>query len=190
MTSPIERLRGWIGSLFDGDDRAPADGSGRPVDGNAGDRSKRRVSGEATSSVAHRDDRPLETPTDLDPSSPSASRIAPATDPDSVEIPDADAVASEAAGRDLEVDGPSAAGGSRRSPSSGDASDAPLACSVCGTAVEEPDAPCPLCRSTDVAPVTDTAVGNDGRTRAGRTAASRTEDEAVDRLRDLRNRDG
>ncbi|AZH25443.1 hypothetical protein [Haloplanus aerogenes] len=66
--------------------------------------------------------------------------------------------------------------------------DAAFACSVCGTAVDDPSEPCPLCRSTDVVP-----TGGNGdaeaSTRGGRTAVSAADDddEAVDRLRDVRD---
>jgi hypothetical protein len=64
-------------------------------------------------------------------------------------------------------------------------------CSVCGTAVDDPAADCPLCRSTDVVPV-GAGETDDGTTRSGRTTVSSTaeEDDAVDRLRDVRDEGG
>ena len=63
-----------------------------------------------------------------------------------------------------------------------------FACSVCGTAVDDPDTSCPLCRSTDVVPVSDAPTEGDGPSREGRTAVSTSDDdEAVDRLRDVRD---
>jgi len=66
-----------------------------------------------------------------------------------------------------------------------DSTDTAFACSVCGTAVDDPSEPCPLCRSTDVVPA---GGDGDGGTpmQSGRTAVSTTnDDEAVDRLHDV-----
>jgi hypothetical protein len=71
-----------------------------------------------------------------------------------------------------------------------DSSDAAFACSVCGTTVDDPSDPCPLCRSTDVVSVADASAEEveESFTRGGRTAVSTTDDdEAVDRLRDVRD---
>jgi len=63
--------------------------------------------------------------------------------------------------------------------------DAAFACSVCGTAVDDPSEPCPLCGSTDVVP-TDGASDAGTPARGGRTTVSTEgDDEAVDRLRDV-----
>jgi hypothetical protein len=134
-------------------------------------------------------------------------------DPSPVEIPDAEAVAGEGsptAGGATAEDGPRPPSsdepstadarvppdddrggdgtGDRDSPRD-DGTDRAFACTVCGTTVDDPTAPCPLCRSTDVAPVADGAGGDDGPSAAGRTAVSPADDEAVDRLRDVRGRD-
>jgi hypothetical protein len=57
---------------------------------------------------------------------------------------------------------------------------------VCGTAVDDPSEPCPLCRSTDVVPVSEEANDAAAPSRGGRTTVSAADDdEAVDRLRDV-----
>jgi hypothetical protein len=234
MTSLFDRLRTWFGSWFDSDGsvgQAPGDRSADDDGGEDGDGASSQFdSAGRAPTVAHRDDRPLETPTGLDQSLP-ASAAAPSDGPDDddtgsapVEIPDAETVAAAATGShaapddpDVGADGVVSEGGSPSSSSPGDGGDTtgsdeprpddrsagdgeaidsatpettegPFACSVCGTAVEEPTAPCPLCRSTDVVAVADVAGTEDGATRRGRTAVS-TDDEAVDRLRDVRKRD-
>ena len=64
-------------------------------------------------------------------------------------------------------------------------------CAVCGTAVDDPEGECPLCRSTDLVPAGSGAdAGGDGSGPAGgrreRVAAADADEEAVDRLRELR----
>jgi hypothetical protein len=69
-------------------------------------------------------------------------------------------------------------------------------CAVCGTGVDDPEGPCPLCRATDVVPA-DSTGGTDGQPPADRgdrddgpLAGDRHvapgDDASVERLRDLR----
>jgi len=200
MTGLFARLRAWLGGgseSDDEDDSAPS--SERPE-----------------SRVAHRDDRPLETPATVErpeptgtPSgggAPDATPRAAATDEPTVSIPDAEATAGASETDDaVPTTGGTAAedGGGERdaaeaeaeAPTDADLADAPadgtVACSVCGTTVDDPSEPCPLCRSTDVVPVADADDGADAEdaepfTRGSRTAMSTADDEAVDRLRDVR----
>jgi hypothetical protein len=203
MTGLFARLRAWLGGGSGSDDEDDSvQSTGRP-----------------DSRVAHRDDRPLETPESVERPEPSqsgdgepdATPSAAATDEPTVSIPDAEATAgaSEADGAVATTDWNTANGGrSERTEAAAedeprtdaDPADAPadgtVACSVCGTTVDDPSEPCPLCRSTDVGPVAD-ADGADAAdadadaeaeafTRGGRTAVSTADDEAVDRLRDVR----
>jgi hypothetical protein len=192
MTGLFARLRAWLGigsGTDDEDESAPSVES-------------------RDSRVVHRDDRPLETPGRMarpePPSaageSPDSAASAPAPDEPTVSIPDAEATAgaSEPGSVAPPTDGTTAddGGGERDAPEtetrtdaeSGDArDDGAVACSVCGTTVEDPSEPCPLCRSTDVVPVADAdAEDAEPFTRGGRTAVSAADDEAVDRLRDVR----
>lgn len=198
MTGLFARFRAWLGGgseTDDEDDSAPSTGS-------------------PDSRVAHRDDRPLETPGEMERPEPSASGggvpdatpSAAATDEPTVSIPDAEATAraSETGDAAPPTDGTAADDGdgerdavdaeARTDADSTDArDDGAVACSVCGTTVDDPSEPCPLCRSTDVVPVVDAADGDanadadaEPSTRGGRTAVSTADDEAVDRLRDVR----
>ena len=200
MTGLFARLRAWLGGgseTDDEDESAP-------------------LSESPDSRVAHRDDRPLETPGTVERPEPSAAPSgsgapdatpgATATDEPTVSIPDAEATAGASETDDaVPTTGGTAAddGGRERDAATAEArtdagpADAPadgtFACSVCGTTVDDPSEPCPLCRSTDVAPVADVdgadATDADGEafTRGGRTAVSTADDEAVDRLRDVRD---
>ncbi|AXG10333.1 hypothetical protein [Haloplanus rubicundus] len=199
MTGLFARFRAWLGGLFDGgttaDDETEAAAS----------------ADEASPRVVHRDDRPLETPSTMErpdpPSaeseSPGSAASAPAPDEPTVSIPDAEATAgaSEPGSVAPPTDGTTAGdegveraeaateAGAHPDAESVDARDADgaVACSVCGTTVEDPSEPCPLCRSTDVVPVADAdAEDAEPFTRGGRTAVSTADDEAVDRLRDVR----
>jgi hypothetical protein len=202
MTGVFDRLRAWLGSVFgggaaDGDDGPDAPDPGPEADGR----------------VVHRDDRPLETPSTMermDPPAPTRERPdaegetagdteAPTTTPETVSIPDAEA---EARGDDdatttgeppIDDSGrpPTATeaaddrtGGSQTAEATHDSADSAFACSVCGTTIDDPSEPCPLCRSTDVVP-TDGTSDAGTPTRGGRTTVSTGDDEAVDRLRDV-----
>jgi hypothetical protein len=199
MTGLFARFRAWLGGLFDGgttaDDATEAASS---ADG-------------ASPRIVHRDDRPLETPTTMErtdpPSaggeSPDSKTGTPAADEPTVSIPDAETTTG-ASGPDSvapPTDGTTAAdegvergevateADARPVADSVDARDADgtVACSVCGTTVDDPSEPCPLCRSTDVEPVADAGTEDaEPFTRGGRTAVSTADDEAVDRLRDVR----
>ena len=202
----FERLRVWLGSIFG----AESSDAGSEEDGEA-------PSSGPDPRVVHRDDRPLETPSTLEstePPSPSSERervdVPDAeteaeavtgespTPPDTVSIPDAEAraggsqAADGTAEADADVETPPAAerGTDPETGSDGHAPDAngAFACSVCGTTVDDPSEPCPLCRSTDVVPVADAAEADEPLTRGGRTTVSTADDddEAVDRLRDVR----
>lgn len=66
-------------------------------------------------------------------------------------------------------------------------------CAVCGTAVDDPDDQCPLCRSTDVVAAGEATdeqeeASADDRLAGGATEARSSEspDDAADRLRELR----
>ncbi|MEF8857030.1 MAG: hypothetical protein V5A16_06365 [Haloplanus sp.] len=186
MTGPFDRLRAWVGSFF-GDDTTEMDDGDDPASEAPSER------------VVHRDDRPLETPSTMDRPDPPT----PGAEDERVDSPDAERGAADDASEapvsipDAESAGDvTAAADSAASTSPGDASgtsvapdaeaDAAFTCSVCGTAVDDPSEPCPLCRSTDVVPVSD---GSDPETptRDGRTSVSAADDEAVDRLRDVRD---
>ena len=197
MTGLFARLRAWLGGgseTDDEDDSAPSPES-------------------PGSRVAHRDDRPLETPGEMERpeppvsgnGAPDATPSAATTDEPTVSIPDAEAtarasgtggVAPPTGGSATDDGGGERAAAEAEAPTDADLADAPadgtVACSVCGTTVDDPSEPCPLCRSTDVAPVADVdgadATDADGEafTRGGRTAVSTADDEAVDRLRDVR----
>ncbi|SDZ82434.1 hypothetical protein SAMN04488065_0590 [Haloplanus vescus] len=206
MTGLLDRLRAWLG----GGSNDEADDAEAATD-------------ESNSRVVHRDDRPLETPQQIespDPPVPSAEETTPANRPDteteapptsgSVSIPDAESMARDepAAGAGASDDSgedestaddaepaaetaeatPSESTDSAPSDDTGDNAgdeDAAFACSVCGTAVDDPESPCPLCRSTDVVPRGDAPTGDGGASQEGRTAVSAADDEAVDRLRDV-----
>jgi hypothetical protein len=180
MTGLLDRLRAWFGAVFrrgtaeTGDDAPESDASDRRV--------------------VHRDDRPLETPSTMDrPAPPSASTP---DRPARVEVPDAEADVSmpdaEAPTEPTDHDGGAGTPAADDRETDGavdtDVTDAAVACSVCGTTVDDPSAPCPLCRSTDVVPVADTPDGMAGETPAHgrRTAVSTADDDAVERLRDVR----
>jgi hypothetical protein len=62
-----------------------------------------------------------------------------------------------------------------------------VTCSVCGTTVDDPSAPCPLCRSTDVGPTGVDGGGTGTPGGSGHTVVSTGDDEAVERLRDVRD---
>jgi hypothetical protein len=196
MTGLFARFRAWLGGLFDGG--TTADDGTEATDG-------------ASPRVVHRDDRPLETPSTMErPDPPSAGGeshdepSAPVPDEPRVSIPDAEATAGAGAsapdGVAPVVDDEGVERGDAATEagahSDADPVDTPdegsVACSVCGTTVEDPSEPCPLCRSTDVVPVADADEDAEDAertafTRGGRTAASAADDEAVDRLRDLRD---
>lgn len=172
MTGLLDRLRSWVGAVF-GRGTAETDDDDAPTvpESNAPDRR-----------VVHRDDRPLETPSTMDrPTPPSAST------PARVEVPDAEAdVADRPAPADVSI--PDAEAPTDPEAPDGPEPDAAVACSVCGTTVDDPSAPCPLCRSTDVVSVADAPDEVAGETPADgrRTAVSTTDDDAVERLRDVR----
>ncbi|QGX96405.1 hypothetical protein EI982_17280 [Haloplanus rallus] len=198
MTGLLDGLRAWLGSFFgdgtDGDDAPPDD--------------EDRFAGESPT-VVHRDDRPLETPSDLDPSPPSEGETSSGTvpnaattedgddtsgdgedveRPDRVSIPDAESVAGgtdapTAGERAVDVDDPT---GDREMADDDPTGD--VVCAVCGTAVEDPTGACPLCGSTDVRSA-EAGDGPPGSPR-GRTTVSAADDEAVDRLGDVRSGEG
>ena len=189
MTGLLDRLRAWLGAVF-----------GRGTAETDDDAPKAPESDAPDPRVVHRDDRPLETPSTMDrPTPPSASTparparvevpdaeaeadVADRPAPADVSIPDAEATGTAAHGDDAET---LAADADRPEP------DAAVACSVCGTTVDDPSDPCPLCRSTDVVPVADAPDEMAGETPAHgrRTAASTADDDAVERLRDVRERE-
>jgi hypothetical protein len=74
--------------------------------------------------------------------------------------------------------------------------DSAYRCAVCGTGVDDPDADCPLCRSSDVRPAADVDAGAVDESPAGldpervRTARVRDGDDPADRLRRLRESGG
>ncbi|MFB6257029.1 MAG: hypothetical protein ABEH58_09960 [Haloplanus sp.] len=172
MTGVLDRLRAWFGTAVGGETTETDDNAPATAESDAPDRR-----------VVHRDDRPLETPSTMGRAAPpSVSTPQPAQvgmpdtegeteaddgpAPADVSIPDAEA--------ETAVDGPE--------------TDGAVACSVCGTTVDDPSAPCPLCRSTDVVPVADAPgeTADDTPERGDHTAVSTADDEAVERLRDVR----
>jgi hypothetical protein len=192
MTGPFDRLRAWVGSFFGAGTTEVEDGDG-DGDGPASEASTERI--------VHRDDRPLETPSTMerpDPPTPGAEdeRVdipdaeGEASDDTPVSIPDAESGAdvTPTAPTDESADeqvgstatAPDATGGDRD-----ESGDAAFTCSVCGTTVDDPSEPCPLCRSTDVVPTSERDDDSEAPTRGGRTSASTGDDEAVDRLRDV-----
>jgi hypothetical protein len=185
----LDRLRAWLGFDADGTTEADDDGAGST----AADR--------PAPQVVHRDDRPLETPSAMDRTEPPApgsgsgtrgstdgddagtdagtdarsGRTDPAPEAEAESIPDAEATADD------EQPGSTAVG---PPDSGGESGDTAFVCSVCGTTVDDPSEPCPLCRSTDVGAV---GGGTEPSAHGGRTAVSTADDdEAVDRLRDVR----
>jgi hypothetical protein len=219
MTGFLDRLRSWLRSLGGGESADESD-TPEPDAGRSPD-----VEGD-TPSVVHRDDRPLETPTNLDPSPPSDAASSTdaverdhrqgveipdvegdANPPSDVSIPDAETESgssTDVPGDEVAVaDAESSTGsetGETGDGSGGRADGTPVAdatdhddaasdgfvCSVCGTAVDDPEAGCPLCGSRDVRPESTPDDGN-GSPR-GRTAVAAADDDdaAVDRLRDVR----
>jgi len=205
MTGAFDRLRAWLGSIFGGSRAETEDGTSDP--GVAPEKS--------APEVVHRDDRPLETPGTMDrtdPPTPASRTERPdeprvagaeaaedaggkATDasPDTVSIPDAEATAgastddsSTPSGRaGSTVDEQSASTPETTTEDREDVTDGAFACSVCGTTVDDPSEPCPLCRSTDVVPASTGERDAETPKRGGRTTVSTADDEAVDRLRDV-----
>jgi hypothetical protein len=165
MSGPIARLREWLGSLFGGDDE---DGD------TAAD--EQRIEGNAPT-VTHRDDRPLETP-DVSPPADSVAAPETGTDPgpsgdapreDPTDAGDAEA-ATDADPGPVTVPDAEAGMGSESEPGPGPDDLTALAeagtgeppddasafeCAVCGTSVDDPAHSCPLCRSDEVVPVTE-----------------------------------
>lgn len=199
MTGPFDRLRAWLGSLFGGGTTDADDVTGAESASTPASESER-----SAPQVVHRDDRPLETPSTMDrtdPPAPASNSTARAGGKPAVDIPDAEATdgasaddatpAADTSARPVADAADSAGdeqGGPTGTPAADDA-DAAFACSVCGTAVDDPTEPCPLCRSTDVVPVSDGDADAETPARGGRTAVSTADDdddEAVDRLRDVR----
>lgn len=195
MTGFLDRLRAWLGSFF----------GNTAVDDDPSDDADPQFEGSAPT-VAHRDDRPLETPDTL---SLDAERQAMGSDtgdsggsdeggPNRVDIPDAEDGTASTVDPETEVSIPDAelgehvdsavSGGARPAAETPDAEDgtethdAEFVCSVCGTGVDDPNESCPLCQSTDVVP----AGGSEsGPSRRGRTDTAEADGEAVDRLRDM-----
>jgi hypothetical protein len=180
MTGVLDRLRAWFGTVFG---RGTTETDGDTAESDAPDRR-----------VVHRDDRPLETPSTMDRSAPPSAST-PAR-PAQVEVPDAEGEAdaddrpapADVSIPDAEAMGTAAHDDATEAPDDPE-TDASVACSVCGTTVDDPSAPCPLCRSTDVVPVADAPAETEEETPAHgrRTAASTADDDAVERLRDVRD---
>ena len=196
MTGLFARFRTWLGGLFDG--------------GSAADDATEAAADASSPRVVHRDDRPLETPGTMERTDSrstergdsDATASPPGAAEPTVSIPDAEATPGGSGSDDVAptADGDATADGrpgregamttvGADANPDGDPGDDTFACSVCGTTVDDPSAPCPLCRSTDVGPVADDATEADAEAfaRGGRTAVSTADDEAVDRLRDLRD---
>ncbi|WP_435066827.1 hypothetical protein [Haloplanus sp. C73] len=129
---------------------------------------------------------------DADVSIPDAeSAVADGTDAtgtvETVADADGDAASADAESVAQEADETDGAADSMTTGGAGE--DAEFACSVCGTAVDDPSVSCPLCRSTDVVPVDDAPTDEDAPSRGGRTAVSTDDGEAADRLNDVRSAD-
>lgn len=205
----FERLRAWLGGLFGGG-ASDADGEGDDP-ASSDDPSPRVVHRDdrplETPSTMDRTDPPapesrsgtrVDIP-DAETDGPArGGRDQPTAEADTVSIPDAEP-ASPTGAESAASDGADPAVDERTEPTPAptpdtadgtqeDAADGAFACSVCGTTVDDPSTPCPLCRSTDVVPVADAAEADEPLTRGGRTAVSTTDDdEAVNRLRDVRD---
>ncbi|WP_248896990.1 hypothetical protein [Haloplanus halobius] len=185
MTGLLSRLRAWIGAVFGGgDDDESADSEAGGATHDSGD-------GPA---VVHRDTRPLETPKTLSrdadhtltPTAPHDDATPDERDPPRVDVPDAEGDSASADDVEISIPDaePTAVGEARANDGAETASDAAFVCSVCGTAVDDPDATCPLCHSSDVVPAGER--DDDAPSVRGRTAVSNADDDAVDRLRDVR----
>jgi len=203
----FERLRAWLGSIFgaessdagsEEDGEAPSSGPDPRVV-HRDDRPLETPSTlESTAPPSPSSERGRVDVPDADTEAEAVTGESP-TPPDTVSIPDAEARGSPAADETAETEQrpeadvetpPAAERGT--APETGSDSHAPdangaFACSVCGTTVDDPSAPCPLCRSTDVVPVADAAEADEPLTRGGRTTVSTADDEAVDRLRDVKD---
>jgi rubrerythrin len=209
----FERLRAWLGSMFgaessdagsEEDGEAPSSGpdprvvhrDDRPLETPSTLESTEPPS---PSSERERVDVP-DAETEAEAEAVTGETPTP---PDTVSIPDAEARGTQAA--DGTAERADAGAETPHSPSEAERGTAPddapetgsdghvpdangaFACSVCGTTVDDPSEPCPLCRSTDVVPVADAAEADEPLTRGGRTTVSTADDdEAVDRLRDVR----
>jgi hypothetical protein len=187
MTGLLARLRGWLGSLVggDGDDGDDADADAEPrMEGNAPTVSHRddrpletpdvSPAAAATAGESGRggDDGDRPPSRDRDAATEPDRDTEAAVDSGPVSIPDAEATAGgEAGGRagSPTGEGDAATGGTATSDAAGgdatpeadtdDASAEGFECAVCGTAVDDPAHSCPLCRSTEVVPATESVEG-------------------------------
>ncbi|WP_251331001.1 hypothetical protein [Haloplanus pelagicus] len=212
MTGVLDGLRSWLGSLV-GTDEVSTEEDGSAVADPSGPAAP--IEGRETA-VAHRDDRPLETPAALDPSPPtdtgrvSPTPEAPATGGDSdgperVDIPDAEGgvdpdaasvTGAEGPEHPEPVDGVAVPDADAPEDGSEDTTDreavddeaGAFACPVCGTTVDGTAERCPLCGSTDVQPGASSSNEAVGSPRGRSTVSGSDDDRAVDRLRDLRDR--
>jgi len=201
----FERLRAWLGGVFgDGtadeadDPEAASDGpeprvvhrDDRPLETpTTMDRTEPPTSNSESGTRVEGADAETET------ARTAPGEDDPATEPETVSIPDAEATAGDSAVStpddpvpdDPAVSTPDDSTADTADGDRDDSSDA-FSCSVCGTTVDDPSEPCPLFRSTDVVPVADAAEADEPLVRGGRTAVSTADDdEAVDRLRDVRD---
>lgn len=216
--SLFDRLRAWFGSFFgDGASAAPhgtddpeSDSEGpaprvvhrddRPLETPStmdGTEPPASVSTSGAESETHTTIPDAEAGAESD----TGGRKGAGVDSDPVSIPDAEATAADRTddatpGGDETAREATAAERTDATPapergdgSEDESADTAFACSVCGTTVDDPTEPCPLCRSTDVVPTAGGAGDAEAPTRDGRTAVSAADDddEAVDRLRDVRD---
>lgn len=210
MTGLLDRLRAWLGSVFGGGS-SDQDGTGDDPDPDSRDRRvvHRDDRPLETPSTLERGRADREASRTTGTGDQVEIPDAEGDGPETVSIPDAEAVGegegdapSPAAEPEestptptdrsaaAELDDPEARDASGETGVADSGADADFACSVCGTTVDEPSDPCPLCRSTDVVPVADAAdvEAEEPLTRGGRTAVSTADDdEAVDRLHDVRD---
>ncbi|WP_299334862.1 hypothetical protein [Haloplanus sp.] len=176
MSGLVTRIREWVGSLFGG-----ADENDTAADEPRTERGGEKRGGGPD--ITHRDDRPLETP-DVSPraaNAVTASEPEPETaagavtsqdDPPKLSTdagsgsvvvtgPEAGTESAGQAGpddRNVPTDDPATGAGNRTNDASGTpATDtaSTFECAVCGTGVDGPAHSCPLCRSDEVVPVTE-----------------------------------
>jgi hypothetical protein len=187
MTGLLSRFRNWLGSLFGGDDGAgDADGTDEPsIEGGAPTvthRDDRPLEtpdvppSTAESVPPSTTDDPSGEPTDLgdardaDPDAVATPEADSTPGPGPVTIPDAEATADadgeattgpEATDTGTDAADPASGRpdgkGSDTAVTTDDAS--AFECAVCGTAVDDPAHSCPLCRSTEVVPATESSEG-------------------------------
>lgn len=208
MTGPFGRFRAWVGSLFgtreetaDGE-AANAETSDPPSSGSA----------EVTAELLEQAIAEAEsTPTTETVRRERAGDAADAEDspfeleggPKTVRVSsDEGGADEETAGDEDAPEGAETTDATETEAVDGDADATPTdyayRCTVCGTGVETPDDPCPLCHASEIVPTDDAGdvydEADDSPEASGPIGETTTSisdaDDAVERLRDLRNDGG